>query len=374
MTLRVLFVTGSLEQGRSGVADYIFLLVNELTRRGHRCCCVALNDPFVESLGPNPSLSCAGATADLIRIPAAWPWPTKAEILLTAIRSFSPDFVSLQYVPYAFSSKGIPWRLVHFLKTASKGVRWHVMAHELWLDSGGRFRHLLVGFLQKLIAFRVFYALRPPVVHTSNWWYMRMLDRIGVSASILPLFSNIPYHYVSASCSKTLEWKFVIFGSINRDWIPDELLRRLDVARQWLSVERCQIISIGNISPCGVRTWSHMVHSGYAAFSFLRLGELSSERVSAELQKADFGIAVTPSRLIQKSGSVAAMLSHGLPVIISRLSPNCEAWHQSLTRSGRYILLDSSFESALGAATKFPPVNNLAETATQFIRDLEPAV
>jgi hypothetical protein len=64
------------------------------------------------------------------------------------------------------------------------------------------------------------------------------------------------------------------------------------------------------------------------------------------------------------------MISHGLPVIISRLTPNCEQWNQLLATSGHYLLLDSSFASAIGSAIKYHPRNNLEETAEQFIRDL----
>jgi hypothetical protein len=81
-----------------------------------------------------------------------------------------------------------------------------------------------------------------------------------------------------------------------------------------------------------------------------------------------------PSHLVDKSSSVAAMVAHGLPVIISRLSHNRAQWHQSLQRTGHFILLDSSFVSALGSASKYPPVNTLEAMASQFVADLVLAV
>ena len=51
-------------------------------------------------------------------------------------------------------------------------------------------------------------------------------------------------------------------------------------------------------------------------------GERSSKEISRILQTLDIGIATTPRQVIQKSGSVAAMLEHGLKVLVIR-----DDWH-----------------------------------------------
>ena len=96
--------------------------------------------------------------------------------------------------------------------------------------------------------------------------------------------------------------------------------------------------------------------------------------MSEQLQLADFGICVAPSLLIDKSSAVAAMLAHGLPVIISRLTPNYEAWHQALRSSGKYVLLDSSFAKSIGSAQKYQPENQLNDTVNRFSEALGLAV
>lgn len=45
------------------------------------------------------------------------------------------------------------------------------------------------------------------------------------------------------------------------------------------------------------------------------LGEQSAECISKVLSSASHGITTTPPALLEKSGSVAAMLEHNLPVI-----------------------------------------------------------
>jgi hypothetical protein len=54
------------------------------------------------------------------------------------------------------------------------------------------------------------------------------------------------------------------------------------------------------------------------AVDFIHLGEQPARQVSALMLAADFGVAASPWQLIGKSGSAAAMLDHGLPVIVSR--------------------------------------------------------
>jgi hypothetical protein len=293
-------------------------------------------------------------------------------LFASAIKSFSPDYISLQYVPYSFDKKGFPLALLRCLGPARHVASWHIMAHELWLSPGGRTRDAIIGFIQKLIGLYIFRYLRPRSIHTSNWWYSKLLEKSGIPSSVLPIFSNIPFCPSHLEARNPSEWKFLLFGSINRDWKHQELLCRIEVARQFFSIKQVSLVTVGNIGDYGAHIWSAIMNDqSYRHFHFCSLGELSPESISAELQKATFGISVTPSHLVQKSGSVAAMLSHGLPVIVSRVSPGCDKWHQFLKSSGRFILLDDSFESSLGSVSHFPPASNLEDTATQLISDLD---
>ena len=55
-----------------------------------------------------------------------------------------------------------------------------------------------------------------------------------------------------------------------------------------------------------------------AEIDFRRLGEQSLENISQFLGSVHFGVATTPLSLIGKSSCTAAMLDHGLPVIVNR--------------------------------------------------------
>jgi len=74
-------------------------------------------------------------------------------------------------------------------------------------------------------------------------------------------------------------------------------------------------------------------------------GEWSAAEISKLLQTLDLGLATTPLEVIQKSGSAAAMLEHGLPLLVIR-----DDWHLR------------------GTARQSPPVSNRLFTPAQFVK------
>ena len=372
MSFRILFVCGTLELAKSGVADYIHSLANQLTRQGFQCACIALHDPYASAQLPDSPLSWQPHEVPVRRLPSRMPWRVKTNLLKAELKALNPHWISFHYVPYAYHRKGLPLGLLWCLASVRRSAQWLIMAHELWVAPNPGLRNRLLSTLQKWIARLLFAMVSPRVVHVTNHAYQAMLSGCGIESRILPLFSAIPFaRGVPTADHPASQWTFVLFGAINRDWSHEPLLQQIESARVRHGIEACRFVSVGNIGEYGSSLWDSLAASSYPAFSFSRLGQLPAERVSEQLQHADFGIAVMPSLLVDKSSAVAAMVSHGLPVIISRLSHNCDQWHQSLQRTGHFILLDSSFASALGSASKYPPVDTLDTTASQFLRDLQ---
>ncbi|MCX5926839.1 MAG: hypothetical protein NTZ23_05905 [Cyanobium sp. LacPavin_0920_WC12_MAG_63_22] len=375
MSLKILFVCGTFELAKSGVADYIHCLAHELTRLGFKCACIALHDPYASRALADHHLSWQSHELPVIRLSSQIPWRVRAGLLKAELQALNPDWISFHYVPYAYHPKGFPFGLLKCLAPVRRSAQWQIMAHELWVDPHAGPRNRLLSILQRWIAQLLFAMVRPSVVHVTNHWYQSMLSGCGIRSRILPLFSAIPFSPgISADDHPAPQWTFVLFGAINRDWSPEPLLQQIESARVLHAIETCRFVSVGNAGDYGARIWDSLASSSYPAFTFSRLGQLSAESVSEQLQQADFGIAVMPSHLVGKSSAVAAMVANGLPVIISRLSQNCEQWHQSLKLTGHFILLESSFALALGSASKYPPVNTLEATARQFVADLELAM
>jgi len=375
MSLKVLFVCGTSESAKSGVADYVHCLASELTRQGHQCACIALHDSYVSAKFNDPPLSWRPHEVPVRRLSSHIPWRVRKALLKEELQALRPDWISFHYVPYAYQTKGLPLGMLRCLAPVRRSAYWQIMAHELWVDSHAGLRNRLLSTLQQWIARLLFAMVRPRVVHVTNHCYQSMLSGCGIPSRILPLFSAIPFAAGAVAVDRPhSQWTFVVFGTINRDWSPEPLLQQIESARVFHGIGTCRFVSVGNAGDYGATAWDSLTSTSYPAFTFTRLGQLSVERVSEQLQQADFAISVMPSHLVDKSSAVAAMVAHGLPVIISRLSRNCEQWHQSLQRTGHFILLDTSFSSALGSASKYPPVNTLEATTRQFVADLELAM
>ena len=74
-------------------------------------------------------------SADILALPGTLPWRARIEQAEAALAAFAPDWVSLQFVPFAFNSKGVV-ALGGALagSGSSPTAAAHVMMHELWVE------------------------------------------------------------------------------------------------------------------------------------------------------------------------------------------------------------------------------------------------
>jgi hypothetical protein len=205
-------------------------------------------------------------------------------------------------------------------------------------------------------------------VHTSNPYYASQLESAGIPCGELPLFGNIPV-VPHESPHREDEWVFVFFGSLRRGWEPEPLLSRIDSARAAAGKKSCRFLLIGRLGEHGESVWGKMKGGGYENFSFEKRGELVPQEISRSLQECDFGIAVSPLHLLGKSGAVAAMREHGLPVIVSRVALG-SGMQTNLDAFSPLILLDEDFEKNLTVAKRTPCQEILPEVADAFLNAL----
>jgi hypothetical protein len=250
------------------------------------------------------------------------------EILRKIVAEFQPDWVSLQIVPYGFDPKGLPFLLRSRLGLIRGGFSWHVMFHELWIEPKGGWMRQVLSLLQKAILINLRRSIGPKAVHTSNENYARRLADAGISASVLPLFSNIARVAPDPTLRQKLVqefdcgldedkvWIFVFFGSIHPGWNVEEFLKRTCEAARKGGKQASLFFSIGKNPGQGAEIWNAMRARKSQSLLFREIGEMSATDVSRHLQVADFGVATTPLGLLGKSGSAAAMASHGLPTVV----------------------------------------------------------
>ncbi len=190
--MRILFICGSLEPGKDGVGDYCYRLVSELSLIGHQVSLIALNDPFIHK-EIKDEFVVAQYSIDRLRIPGNLDKKYKYHSAKQFINTIKPDWISLQFVPYSFNIKGLPFGIGRELKRIGEPYNWHVMFHEGWIvpNKQTKFKNRMVSFFQKRIIQNVLKQLNPKVKHTSNELYQQEFEREGVDTKILGLFSNI---------------------------------------------------------------------------------------------------------------------------------------------------------------------------------------
>jgi hypothetical protein len=332
--MRIVFITSCLEPGRDGVGDYTRDLAAGCLAQGYDARVIALNDPDIDV--PVEEVQTArGAVIETLRLPSSQSWHDRMAAARGFLQQRPPVWVSLQFVPYGFHPKGMVIGLGRRLEPLVADRRVHVMFHETWIGTQrtDSLRKRIVGSIQRWAVSSLIAELKPAAVHTSNRGYVRLLSRFGIDARLLPLCGSIPIaadvdtHWLEQEMSKLGVvpaapapaggwWRFGFFGVLPDLWSPEPLFTYIAEA-----AERAQravaVISIGRIGP-GERLWHELRARYEGRFCFGRLGERSTADVSRFLQSIDFGIATTPWQLIGKSAGTAAMLDHGVPVIVSR--------------------------------------------------------
>jgi hypothetical protein len=374
--MKIAFLCGSCEPGADGVGDYTLSVAQAIVARGHICFVIALNDRYVDQPHHSWIESNHECSLPCLRLPASSTWQAKAKILVDELARFRPDWISLQYVPYAFNKKGLPWPLFACLRAVRPLAKWHVMAHELWVDPDVSLKYRLLAATQAQVLRWLLTYLKPSLVHTSNSYYTHLFASIGKQASVLPLFSSIPIQpRLAAKPSSLVDWTFVFFGSIHPEWDPQSILEQLERAASNGAMSSISFISIGGAGENGKALWKKLARTTPPWMQFTLLGMLPSSEISIRLQQADFGITTTPSHLLGKSASVAAMLAHGLSVIVPRVEKTSGPWHEKLLADDRFVLVDSSLGERLIQRRRQVHLTNgadhqLGATTEQFLQAL----
>ena len=188
--MNIIFLCGALEPGRDGVGDYSRKLAGALVQEGHQVALAAMNDGYVSTatVGSQPT---DGSALSVLRVPASWSAAQRFGRAKKWIEQIKPEWVSVQFVPYAFHSKGLPYGFTQDLKSLGGLFRWHFMFHELWLDAPEQLTQHVVAWGQRLIISRLLTAIKPEAISVSIPFNQKRLKTLGIQAKVLPLFGNI---------------------------------------------------------------------------------------------------------------------------------------------------------------------------------------
>ncbi|PAY17875.1 hypothetical protein CKO51_19490 [Rhodopirellula sp. SM50] len=315
--LKIVFLCGSLEPGRDGVGDYTRRLAAECIRQGCDASILAICDREDARFNPDQwqieeYQSDQETPVRCKRWRRNHNWAVKTKGLAEILREESPDVVSIQFVPYSFNARGVPFG---FLRCLSKcrdigRFQWHVMFHELWI--GPQKKRPLSGWvisrLQREIVRRLQFC---KIVHTHVPRYKESLEGLGIRANPLSLFSNIPCTapvVENHSSGEVLNIGFFSQQRPNddvRDWILDF------IAAATLEDRKVRVHFAGALNRVSESYWKK--HLGGKADVVVR-GWMSPDQISTYLRSLDLGITTVPRQLIGKSGTVAAFIEHGTPI------------------------------------------------------------
>ncbi len=329
--MRIALMCVSAEPGHDGVGDYVRQLARAVGARGHVCQIVALADRFVDQatamLDPQYGF-------EVVRIPAADWQRAEVDLAVNRMAQFQPDWVSLQMVCYGFEKRGLLWHSSGRFARLRAAPKRHMMFHELWigaaLDSSAKDR--AVGWLQRKLLQRTTRIWSPRVVHTSNSVYRGLLRDRGIDAEELPLPGNIPVRDIHPAVARDMILRQLntsrlagqpllagVFGNIHPKWDGATWMDRVSALCGRLG-RRLVIVQFGRPGAGGGKVLAKLRKHAAERVEFLELGERPPEEISALLHGVDFGVATTPRPIIGKSGTAAAMLEHGLPVLVSQES------------------------------------------------------
>ena len=241
-------------------------------------------------------------------------WDWRKRRLHEVFRRESPDVVSIQFVPYSFSPKGLPFEFIRWcsrLMGTRERSRWHVMFHELWVGQrkGKRLSSWAIANLQRLMIRQLRFC---DVSHTHLPQYKASLDRIGFNAQPLSLFSNIPCTAPRPDRTADDVLNLGFFSrqephEIVRDWLDGFIS---DARENGMKV--C-VHFAGGFPEVSERYWRAALEKKAHVMVH---GWMTPDETSAYLRSLDAGVTTVPSHAIGKSGSVAAFLEHGVPVAL----------------------------------------------------------
>jgi hypothetical protein len=213
-----------------------------------------------------------------------------------------------------------------------------------------------------------------------------MLARAGISAQWLPLFGHIPIdiepddawlidalreHGLDINAkNKSGFWFFGLFGALHSVWPAEPLFSYLREAGAKHG-RKITIIAIGRMGASGEQLWASLALRYSSEFIFCKLGERTPGQISQFFQFVDFGLATTPWALAGKSGTVAAMLESGLPVIVNRDDWRFPFGTQESPHSPLLCKMEADLASRLTTLKRQPASSTLPDIAHQFLNSLD---
>ncbi|MEM9884884.1 MAG: glycosyltransferase family 4 protein [Bacteroidota bacterium] len=315
--MKVIFISNNLPPAVDGVGDYTYFIAEQFVEHGHEVhiiCSSRKEVDLVEEMNIYPFIHF---------------WDKNGiDQTVSIIKKIQPDFVSLQYVPYSFSDKGLPWIMIYFVQQMTEiDVPLSVTFHEVCIRLEPKIIGRAIG--QRIIARSL--AKYSDKVITSIDFYVKYIHKWTKNVKLIQIGSNIPEVFVPEEEQKALRRKitpngeFLIATFGKRDHVAllnwFEKLLALRPNTKLLICGKTPKIKIKE------KIKSQIYTTGY----------LSREEVYKHLKCSDLFMQFSMGKggVCNKSGSLAAAFAAGLPI----LGNKGDMTNQSLLESGAVIFV-----------------------------------
>jgi len=309
-----MFIVGSLVEKKNGVADYVLNLSNALEKLGHQVAIISINDT------KHITNNIIHESHTKVRISNNLPLKNKLNIINQIAEQFNPDWISLQFVSFAYHKKGLPLNLIYLLN-GIKQYKLHVMFHELWIDykSSISFKNKILGILQEFCVKIILNKLKPQLITTSINTYLTKLQKN--KAQLLPLFGNIKALKNKDKFTLKNEINVVFFGSFSPN--QHEFFIQLNWIKEYSKLRNLPVKFnvIGN-NGIHIEAAFSSIKNVLGQYALNYIGEKNENEISDFFLNADIGVSRANYEYFGKSGSTLAMLEHGLPVLLRGEQPS----------------------------------------------------
>lgn len=323
--LKVAWLCGGYEPGADGVGDFVRRVSRALDDAGEtESMVIALRDPEVAA---------PRETAGVLRLPAATELATTVPAAAASLEQFDPDVIAWNFVPQMFAPRGIiPEAVAETYALLRTGRRLVLFMHEWWCGTGREdtVRNFITGAVQRRTVLRWIGLHEPDLVLTSNPAYAAVARHHGIEAQVVPLCSNVarrggvdrerwPGALAAQPFAHEPRAEYLlagVFGAIHSVWQPEHALAEL-AAYAVGAGKKLAVVWLGRGSPASVENWKRVSRALAAQISFVRVGALEESSASELLECCDLGLPTIQSNLLGKSGTAAAFLEHGVPLLVA---------------------------------------------------------
>jgi len=364
--MKIAIICGGLEPGHDGVGDYTRKLAGAVSKQGHTITAIAINDKLIKSTVQYQE-DIDGSIVEIARIPSSENENNRFNVLKGILLKFNPDWISLQFVPYSFHAKGLPYRLFNSLKAMKLPYKWHFMFHELWIDDPENKKQYVVKLLQKLIIYTGVKKIKPQIINVTVPYNMQRLKRINLPSTVLGLFGNIvksEQPITSVDTVSDSKINVLYFGGPPGSEYLEKVLEGLEIFCK--STNKEIDITLVGINSSSKEKFVKVLHQRLDpyAVNIKDLGFLDDSVLSELLTKSTVGIVRYLPYFIGKSGSAVAMIEHGIPVWLPRWNGEGQIDYEF-----RKELIHHDLKSAVSQKHE-TYYSLLTDVANQFVNDL----